>query len=308
MSLSDITNYPNSPSLSCPTNYKGEKEDSIFLYSPPVDTNSESILVPGGNEEENRLFFQSLNSKNDENQNGFLFQGAFAGLSDLLQVRDQYLSDMNLIKQEAEKLKYVPNKNLALKFISYRNFFKDSARSKSLVPVSVYNFMDRIRGKERLFSRKFNLKLDPGTLQRLNEGEFATIIKKASQGSIIPIISNPKVIKISSSLFKAYNKASTIVVAFEVPYSMYNVYTAKTHQERINSWKDFGSAVGTMTNITMCVALGVGTGGFGFLACGLLPIASGIYVGKAAGLIAEKVYSQETEIKKSDQEWIRSFK
>ena len=81
---------------------------------------------------------------------------------------------------------------------------------------------------------------------------------------------------------KALAVGGTIVTAAEIPYRVYRLQIARTHQETDEALARLIDASAAGAVAAACIAFGVTTGGIGFLACGVAPVAAGIFAGDAA--------------------------
>jgi hypothetical protein len=86
----------------------------------------------------------------------------------------------------------------------------------------------------------------------------------------------------SLPIVRALGVGSVMVAALDIPAQLYRLHVARTDEETAAALRALSDVTTTTALAAACLAFAPGTGGVSLLACGVAPIAAGIFAGEAA--------------------------
>lgn len=158
-----------------------------------------------------------------------------------------------------------------------RTLFKTQVRSRFPVVGIPAKMIDVARGGYS----DYQAVLQADIAAKIRTGRSAEVIGSAFRSNAV-VDKVAAIATASRPVFKALNVAGVVVAAVEVPVHMSAMLNAKTDEEYDKAFAGLANASASGALLAACMFFTVGTGGLGLLACGIAPVAAGLYAGDAA--------------------------
>ncbi|MDB4673639.1 hypothetical protein OAF27_02380 [Verrucomicrobiales bacterium] len=223
------------------------------------------------------------------------------GLRKMAESREFYLSRLEQIVGIWEEQGSIVDDVVASKFSAYRSALRSYVRERSAPTTVPYRLLDASRIADRktrwwLFENGFLAKerLPRYTaIERLAIGQNKSVLEGIGKSNK----TTNAIAKVAGKTGKFLTRSGGIIVAgIPISIAAAKAYQAEGKEEQQKALEELkregvsaaaGGIVGAVS-ASLCVAVGLSTGGWGFLSCGLLSSA----VSFAAGAEAEKLYDQ----------------
>lgn len=203
---------------------------------------------------------------------------AFQAVQDLAFARDDYLTKINLIRENWEAAGKIVTKPIAQSISDARSSLRFDIRARYRVSGFMAKAYDVYRyGSTDEYIRQTKEKV--ATL--LDQGQYRKVIDNALKTDDLANKMGA-VAKTGLPVAKALAVGGYVAIGIEIPYRVYQLDQAATDEERGKALEALTSATVSGTYAVACLLLGIETAGVGFLACGVAPVVSGIFAGEAA--------------------------
>ena len=217
---------------------------------------------------------------------------AFEAMKEIVKVREAYIEGAMIARANWEAANKVVTPEIAEAISKWRDSFRMDLRRR--YPVSGFvakswevgeDVIRAIAAGEYVSHAE---RVDRKRAQLLAAGKHTELIESA-------LASNAranKVVAIAKSgipVAKALAVGGTIVTAAEIPYRVYRLQIAKDDKETDEALARLIDASAAGAIAAACIAFGVTTAGIGLLACGVAPVAAGIFAGDAAIAIRDMI-------------------
>ena len=245
----------------------------------PVDRSEASGWVPAFSLNEGIDALQNVLTSQDNTRTVEVGYQSAAIASIVGRERDAYVAAVKSIFENWEANGRIATKEMFERLSDERIHLRVAIREKSILPGYFYKVWDFVNGRNRtdLATKAGRYGQEVETLLQQQKFEEAILrVFKTKQSSNV-------VATTLSKYAPAVGRASELVMAVQIPIYVAKAYTAKGVAELQDAWKPLAGITATLaTSYTLCFALGLTTGGIGFLACGVAPIAAGLVAEEAA--------------------------
>ena len=284
--------YPKS----APLDYAGNtKQEEYFFVAPPAPASSNLIALPGENHEQALEFLRAVEYQYEDTKLSSYHGANLVGIHSvawmtdrLAAVRRQYLKDLINIRRMYRANNHDIDEHIARLLVEMRTAVREKAREASDLHHKIYELRDLAVTKYKKLRGK------PTPEELIQAGEYEKVSKSAGRYDTRYGVQWARAPKGIVKHFRKVGGIGTIILAIEVSAEAAAVYSAKNEAEEAKALDRLtdtgieaaGQIAGTIAMASICVALGVATGGIAFLACG---VAGGVGGGLVAGPAVDKI-------------------
>lgn len=252
--------------------------DSAAYIFPPNFDGGESCWIPTTSDADTEEVLRGITV-----DDALIYQRrsvpiASEGIKDLAYARSNYLSRVASLHGSWVDSGRVVNEGVARELSAAREALRREIQATYVFSGRFAKAFDAARFRSFSPERVRQAKIATD----LSAGRFAKVITNATTNTNNLANQMGAIAKTSLPVVRGLQIFGTLAVGLEVPYRAYELYTARDDTERGKALENFTGASVGLGFAAVCAVATISTAGAAFVACGLAPVFTGYFAGKAA--------------------------